>query len=314
MPSADELAGTVVVLAAGTVVVAAAPADWSAAAAGRVGLGQCRLSLLGLGLGLGSGRGAGLGGGCCCRGRLLLGLGFFGRPLLGQPGLLGRLLGQVLLVLDLGHQGGDLAFHLGLKGDELVLGGLYLVAVLLQLCHLGGVGVAGYDELGTRRAGVGRGQAVAVLGIGLVRGESLFDLLAQQRIVEVGQGSVECHLRPTAHIGVHGVLLEQRHGLGLPGLRQREGPSGRPHPGIGQGKVGDTGVILLAQSGLLLAQGRDLVSQRLSLGAFVGKLAGTGRHHHRTDDGESSGKGQTQLSGVVPKMQCERCHNGLNVM
>ena len=233
--------------------------------------------MLGQGLGLGGRRGAGLGGGGGGRGCLLLGRGLLGRPLLGQASLFGALLGQVLLVLDFGHQSGDLALHLGLEGHELVLGGLHLVAVLLELRHLVGVGVAGDDELGTRRAGVGRGQAVAVLGIGLVRGEGLFELLAQQDVVEVGQGGVQRQLRPPAHVGVDGVLLQQRHRLGLPGLGHRQGPGRRPYPSIGEGEVGDTVVVLLAQSRLLLAQGRDLVGQRLSLGALVGQLPGAGR-------------------------------------
>ena len=113
--------------------------------------------MLGLRLGRGGGSGAGRGRrlgrcGCCC-----LGLGLLGGAFLGQEGRLGALLGRQLLLFNIGHQGGDAAFYLGLEGYELVLRGLDLVAVLLQLSHLGGVGIAGGDELGASRAGVGGG-------------------------------------------------------------------------------------------------------------------------------------------------------------
>ncbi len=136
--------------------------------------------------------------------------------------------------------------------------------------------------------GVGRGQPVAVLGVGLVRSEGLLELLAQQGVVQVveRQGGVERQLRPPADVGVDGVLLEQRHRLGLPHLGLGQGAGGSRDPGVGELKVGHAGVVALTQCRLLLAQCRDLVGQHLGFGALVGELAGARREHRRGDDGQ----------------------------
>ena len=94
----------------------------------------------------------------------------------------------------------------------------------------------------------------------LMGSESLFELLAQQGLVDIGEsyGTSQFEGWPAAHVSLDGILPEQDHCLALAGLRTGQGLSRSGHSSVGLMKGNHTGVVLLSKRRLTHAKSSDL--------------------------------------------------------
>ncbi len=100
----------------------------------------------------------------------------------------------------------------------------------------------------------------AVQCVGFMGSESLFELLAQQGLVDIGEsyGTSQFEGWPAADVSLDGILPEQDHSLALAGFRTGQGLSRSGHSSVGLMKGDHTGVVLLSKRRLTHAKSSDL--------------------------------------------------------